>query len=114
METSRKNKAVSVLLAHIVSTKSHDSVVSDDSMDYPKDWRSNSTKSKTGHQEEGRTICLHSLGVLPGYQNRGLGRTILTSYMQQMNGAGIADTIALLAHEVCNFHREKLYLLTAE
>jgi GNAT superfamily N-acetyltransferase len=102
VETSREDGAVGVLLAHIVATMSNDEVVTDEAMDYPRGGDSPyQTASKVGHQEDGRTICLHSLGVLPRYQGLGLGRTIMTAYMQQMNGAGIADRIALIAHDVC-------------
>jgi len=70
-------------------------------MDYPRDWESASTiDNKAGHHEDGRTICVHSLGVLPEYQGTGIGRTIMMAYMQQMNGAGIADRLALIAHDV--------------
>ena len=50
-----------------------------------------------GHKEHGRTICVWSLGVLPAYQSRGLGRTLMKSYQQRMETSGIADRIALLA-----------------
>lgn len=70
-------------------------------MDYPRDWESGSTDDlKIGHHEDGRTISIHSLGVLPSYQGAGIGRTIMMAYMQQMNCAGIADRLALIAHGV--------------
>jgi GNAT superfamily N-acetyltransferase len=53
-----------------------------------------------GHQEAGRTIVLHSVAVLPQFQGRGLGRVLMLAYVQQMNGAGIADRLALIAHDV--------------
>lgn len=100
VESSRENGAVSVLLAHIIATQSFDAVVTDAAMDYPSDWDSTHLSPTTGHRDGGRTICVHSLGVLPRYQSRGLGRILMTAYMQQMSGAGIADRIALIAHEV--------------
>jgi GNAT superfamily N-acetyltransferase len=101
VETGRKNGALSVLMAHVVSTLSNDPVVTDNAMDYPRDWNSGNAGPKhIGHQDGGRTVCLHSLAVLPEFQHRGLGRIILTAYIQQMNGAGIADRIAIIAHEV--------------
>jgi ribosomal protein S18 acetylase RimI-like enzyme len=101
VETCRPNGAVSVLLVHIVATKSNDFVVTDEAMDYPRDWDSlKPEKSPLGHQEDGRTICIHSLAVLPQYQGYGLGRILLMAYIQQMNGAGIADRLALIAHDV--------------
>jgi len=109
VETSRKDGATSVLLAHIVSTKATTPVVTDKAMDYPQDWNfENPSPSFTGHQEAGRTICLHSVGVLPGFQGRGLGRIIIIAYMQQMNGAGIADRLALIAHNHLVPYYEKL------
>jgi len=100
VETSRKNGAISVLLGHVIATKTTDSTASDQSMDYPKDWASeNPTPSTAGHQEGGRTIVLHSVAILPELQSRGLGRILVTAYVQQMNGAGIADRLALIAHD---------------
>lgn len=89
-----------VLLAHVVASKGRSEVVTDDSMDFPKDWRTATPNVEpTGHHDDGRTICLHSLAVLPMFQGSGLGRTLLMAYIQHMNGAGIADRIALIAHD---------------
>lgn len=99
VESGRSNGAVSVLMAHIVCTLSNDPVVTDEAMDLPEAWRT-TRSTKSGHQEFGSTICLHSLAVLPSYQGRGLGMTIMTSFLQQMSSAGIAKRIALIAHEV--------------
>ena len=95
--TNPENKGI--LLAHVVSTKCDSEVVTDESMDLPSDWRQGvSEYDRRGHQEKGRTIALHSLGVLPAYQRIGLGRTILKSYIQRTETAGVADRIALIAH----------------
>lgn len=89
-----------VLLAHVVASKGLSEVVTDSSMDYPKDWRTATPNVEpTGHRDDGRTICLHSLAVLPMFQGSGLGRTLLMAYIQHMTGAGIADRIALIAHD---------------
>jgi len=91
---------VGVLLAHIVATRSMDNVATDEAMDVPQDWNSKDrTASTKGHREEGRTIILHSLAVLPNFQGKSLGRTLLSAYISMMNGTGIADRIALIAHE---------------
>jgi GNAT superfamily N-acetyltransferase len=104
VESGRQNGAIAVLLAHIVATMSLDSVVTDNAMNFPHGWDSERPPAvTTGHQEGGRTICVHSLGVLPEFQGRGLGRILMTAYIQQMSGAGIADRIAIIAHEV-RFH----------
>ena len=49
--------------------------------------------------EEGRTIALHSLAVLPAYQKLGIGSILLKSYLQRMGDSAIADQIALITHE---------------
>ena len=101
VETSRRNGAVSVLLGHVVATKTNDNVASDNSMGVPEDWDSPHQKpSKLGHQEAGRTIVVHSVAILPSFQGRGIGRVLMMAYMQQMNGAGIADRLALIARDV--------------
>lgn len=93
-----------MLIGHVVAAKTNDLTASDKSMDYPKDWDSpNPSKSDLGHQEAGRTIVLHSVAILPQFQGRGLGRVLLMAYVQQMNGAGIADRLALIAHDVSAF-----------
>jgi len=100
VETSRKNGAINVLLGHVVATKTTDLTASDDSMGVPEHWESpNAEPTNVGHKEVGRTIVLHSVGILPGYQGRGLGRVLLMAYMQNINGAGIADRLALIAHD---------------
>ena len=101
VETSRHNGAISVLLGHVVAAKTDDPVASDQSMGVPDDWNSPHPKpSSLGHQEAGRTIVIHSVAILPAFQGRGLGRVLMMAYMQQMNGAGIADRLALIAHDV--------------
>lgn len=89
-----------VLLAHIVATKSTSKTVTDEDMALPPKWQSDPhADPHLGHKEEGRTICLHSLAVLPEYQNQGLGRTLVLSYLQRIQSAGVADRIALLTYD---------------
>ncbi|TVY35229.1 Polyamine N-acetyltransferase [Lachnellula subtilissima] len=109
IETSRKNGAISVLLGHVVAVKTNDPLATDGSMDYPKDWDSAHPQPSTvGHQEAGRTIVIHSVAILPGFQERGLGQTLTKAYVQQMSGAGIADKLALIAHDHKTQWYEKL------
>lgn len=101
VETDRADKAVSVLLAHVVSTRSCSDVVTDNDMDYPRDWRERGGRSAAvGHQEAGRTLAMHSLAVSPRLQGCGLGKMILKSYLQQMNNSGTADRVALICQDV--------------
>lgn len=110
VETSRKNGAISVLLGHVVAAKTNAMTGTDESMDFPKDWDSEHPEPSTlGHQEAGRTIVLHSVAVLPGFQGRGIGQTLTKAYVQQIVGAGIADKLALLAHDVGFFEIFSVY-----
>lgn len=71
-------------------------------MEIPSGWQALSTLGggdAKGHKENGRTLALHSLAVLPSFQNQGLGKMILKSYMQRMSTSGVADRIVLLAHD---------------
>lgn len=63
---------------------------------------------KLGHKEAGRTVCIHSLAVLPEYQKRGLGKTLMKAYLHRMETHGVADRAALLAHEELIPYYEKL------
>lgn len=100
VETGRRNGAISVLLGHVVAAKTNDHLATDESMGVPEDWESPHPKpSNLGHQEAGRTMVIHSVAILPAFQGRGLGRVLMMAYMQQMNGAGIADRLALIAHD---------------
>ena len=97
----------SVLIAMIIATKTSAPYLTDESLEYPPNWTTqpSSPEETRGHQEHGQTICIHTLGVLPAYQGRGLAKTIMKSYQQRMETSGIAERIALLAHE----HLVKMY-----
>lgn len=104
VESNRENAAISVLLAHVIATKATSNLATDDSMAYPVGWDSEQPPtSNLGHQDGGRTIVLHSVAVLPQLQGRGLGKVLMKAYMQQMSQAGIADRLALIAHDVSTF-----------
>lgn len=88
------------MLGHIISTKSASKLVTDDSMDYPKDFRTNYQLTPSiGHNEDGDTICLHSLCVHPDFASQGLGQILLRSYVQRIKDSGVAKRIALLCRE---------------
>ncbi|KAL8806473.1 MAG: hypothetical protein Q9223_004754 [Gallowayella weberi] len=90
----------STLVAQVIATKCVSVTVTDEAMEYPPDWRSQTSLSEwQGHQEQGRTIAIHSLAALPEFKGYGLGKIVMKSYMQRMESSGIADRIALLAHD---------------
>lgn len=69
-------------------------------MELPLDWPSSAkTNGSRGHQEQGRTLAIHSLAALPEFKGRGLGKIVMKSYIQRMESSGIADRIALLTHD---------------
>ncbi|PVI06278.1 acyl-CoA N-acyltransferase [Periconia macrospinosa] len=89
-----------VLLGHIIATKSKSDRVTDDSMAFPSDWRTNyRLDPPTGHHEEGDTICLHSLCVHPSFHKRGLGFVLLKGWTQRIRDAGLGKRIALICHD---------------
>lgn len=99
VETGRDR--LSVLLAHVVATKCEGHVITDDAMDYPRDFRTiKANSTNLGHQESGRTVALHSLAVHPKVQGCGLAKLLMKSYMQQVHSSGTADQISLICQHV--------------
>ncbi|KAI1412173.1 acyl-CoA N-acyltransferase [Hypoxylon sp. FL1857] len=99
-ETGRNDGSRSVLIAHIVATKSHKKLVTDEAMDYPRDFRTNKHKhSSLGHQEGGQTICIHSLAVHPKLHGCHLGKLIMKAYLQQLKNADIAEYCSLICQD---------------
>lgn len=93
-----------VLLAHVIATKTTNATLTDDDMAMPEA----GTRSTKGHKESGRTVCVHSLAVLPAFRYQGLGSLLMKSYIQRIESAGLADRMALIAHDqLINFY-EKL------
>ena len=93
------------MFAHIIATLGLGSVVTDDDMRYPEDWRDckQSQDSKFGHQTSGRTICIHSFAVAPEVQGVGVGKTALKSWLELVKEAGVADRVALICQPVSIF-----------
>ncbi|KAK0248932.1 hypothetical protein LTR91_003606 [Friedmanniomyces endolithicus] len=107
-------KRKSVLLGHIIATKTTNPTIKDEDMAVPSSPNPTNTTDPSdppaappapappapaGHKEEGRTLAIHSLAILPAYQRHGLGRTLLQAYLQRMESHAIGDRAALIAHE---------------
>ncbi|KAF1843517.1 acetyltransferase [Cucurbitaria berberidis CBS 394.84] len=89
-----------ILIGHIIATKSSSPLVTDASMDYPKDWQTNyQLTPSTGHNEDGQTVCLHSLCVHPNFSGKGFGQILLKSYVQRIRDAEVAKRIALICRD---------------
>jgi GNAT superfamily N-acetyltransferase len=94
------------LIAHVIATRSSAPTVTEASMSYPSDWRTNprslpgaDEKEAIGHEDQGGTICVHSLAVRQQHQGKKVGSTLMKSYIYRIKEAAIADRIALLAHD---------------
>lgn len=61
-------------------------------------------ESMTTHNPEGKTICIHSVCVDPGYQRQKVGSALLEEYVRRWTN-GPYDGISLIAHEeLINFY----------
>ena len=89
-----------LLLGHIIATKHSSPIVTDDSMDFPSDWRTKYQLTPTvGHSEDGETVCLHSLCVHPDLHAKGIGAVLLRGWTQRIKDSGVAKRIALICRE---------------
>lgn len=101
-----QEKPQATLVAHILATRTPAPFVTDASMQLPDNWQRRSSTlpnesgvEPPGHQDQGSTIAVHSLAVLPEHQGKGLGKTLMKAYVQRIGDAKIADRIALLSHD---------------
>ena len=83
-------------MGHIVATKTTSITVTDADMALPTDDPSNPT---LGNKQEGRTAAIHSLAVLPDFQGKGLGSTLMKAYLDRLAKQDVVDRVALIAHE---------------
>jgi GNAT superfamily N-acetyltransferase len=94
-----------LMFVHIIATLGCSPVVTDEDMDYPKNWLNilhgieKSPSELVGHRPDGRTVCIHSIAVCPRLQGLGLGTATLKSYVQRMNSSGLADRVALICRK---------------
>jgi predicted N-acetyltransferase YhbS len=78
-------------------TLSDNATVKDEDIELPGKPKADGTKG--GHQVVGRTICLHSLAVLPELQKAKVGSTLMKSYIQMVQDSKVIDRIALITSE---------------
>ncbi|UKZ73993.1 hypothetical protein TrVFT333_001647 [Trichoderma virens FT-333] len=94
-----------LMLVHIIATQGCSPVVTDEDMDYPKNWlkilhgEERSPSELVGHRPDGRTVCIHSIAVCPHLQGLGLGTATLKSYVQRIHSSGVADRVALICRK---------------
>lgn len=69
-------------------------------MALPPNWKTDPTaKSPLGHQDDGRTVAIHSVAVSPAHQRKGLAKHLLKAYIERIESAGIADRISLITYD---------------
>ena len=97
---SSKPDRKALLLAHIVATQTINKLVQEEDLAIPQNWQVKSdTAAKVGHDGRGRTAVIHSIAVQPLYQDIGISRMIVQSFIQRMHGSGMVDRLALLTEE---------------
>lgn len=84
------------MLGHIVATKTSGLTVTDKDMGIPSD---DPSDSSLGNKQDGRTVAIHSLAVLPNFQHKGLGTTLMKAYLDRLAKQDVADKAALIAHQ---------------
>lgn len=90
------------LIAHLLATKTTSMFIDDESMEIPdvdEYGRRKDPNDPRGHQEDGRTIGIHSLVVDKEYQGQSVGSILMRDYIQRITTQHIADRISLLAHQ---------------
>ncbi|KAK5044735.1 hypothetical protein LTR84_010509 [Exophiala bonariae] len=95
------------LMAHVVSTRTPAPSVTEASMGIPSNWKTRRSslpsndddEEPLGHQDQGGTICIHSVAVAPEFQKMGLGSILMKSYIARIKDSKSAKQLALLAHD---------------
>ncbi|CAK7266348.1 hypothetical protein SEPCBS119000_001974 [Sporothrix epigloea] len=105
-----------IMVGHIIATRCQSSVVTDASMVLPPNWRAavldpasvpaSDPASALGHQPEGSTVAVHSLGIVPSVQGRSLGTKLMKAYLERMaalssgqDGQHKIDRVALICQD---------------
>ncbi|KAK8913294.1 Polyamine N-acetyltransferase 1 [Metarhizium anisopliae] len=98
-----------ILVAHTIATKARATLIVDQDMDYPKDWKTNPRAvADAGHQPSGTSVALHSLAVSPDYQRQGLGKLLMGKYIEQVKKLDGVERISILTYERLVPYYEKL------
>ena len=103
LEEGSSTTPPTTMLGHVVATRTSAHTVTDKSMELPPNWKverqSVEDGQAIGHEEFGHTIVIHSLGVLPEHQGKGIGSTLMKAYIHRIREAAIAERIAIICHD---------------
>ncbi|KAJ5907672.1 hypothetical protein N7495_000354 [Penicillium taxi] len=103
LKDDTKPKPRPTLVAHLIATRTSETLVTDRSMQLPTNWQNEILSTKDGkvigHEVGGRTIAIHSLAVLPEHQGKRVATTLMKSYINRIQDACIADRISIIAHD---------------
>lgn len=97
-----------VLVGHVIATRCTTERLTDASMGVPRDWRKAAADpgsvpaSPIGHQAEGSIVAVHSLGIVPTMQGKGLGSKLMHAYLERMGALSAqhrTDRVALICQD---------------
>lgn len=95
------------LIGHVIATWSPYTHITDGAMLMPKDWQSLPQEEPVyaegelvGNDRSGDTIAVHSVAILPEYQGKKIGRTLMRLYIQRLQKTpSHAKRVVLIAHD---------------
>lgn len=85
----------SILIAHIIATKTTNTTIQNDDLELP--YNPPREHEPRGHKEHGDSIFIQSMSVLPEYRRIGGGKSLLREYCERQGRAGTAHAVAALA-----------------
>jgi GNAT superfamily N-acetyltransferase len=86
------------LLAHIISTRTHSTRITDDDMAIPS---ADTEEHVLGHRYDSRTLAIHIVASSPDYTGIGLGSLLMKRYIGSVKQAGMVDRMALICQKAC-------------
>jgi GNAT superfamily N-acetyltransferase len=100
LTSDTSNTSDAELVAHACSTLGTEPYVKNEDMELPSHWRDPDKCDKTvGHQEGGRTLCLHSFVVDPKLHRSGVGKLAMRLYLEKAKAMDV-DRVALICQKV--------------